>query len=148
MCFITSAKFLRGNGVGNSCKVQNQQFNKSVFNLNQAFDALATDHYAVIPQFLTSTMREALLAELLAVASARFISWCDVGRGALDKLVQAHIRGDSICWLEDHFTYRWTVSGTDGTASATIKCRFYLVYALWGTLCPLSGWQCLSTPCR
>ncbi|HNC86362.1 MAG TPA: 2OG-Fe(II) oxygenase [Agitococcus sp.] len=82
---------------------QNQQFNNSVFNPNQAFDALATDHYAVIPQFLTSTMREALLAELLQLQAQGLFHEASVGRG-VGQTRQAHIRGDSICWLEDHFT--------------------------------------------
>ena len=82
---------------------QNQKFNHSVSNINQAFDALATDHYAVIPQFLTSTMREALLAELLQLQAQGLFHEASVGRG-VGQTRQAHIRGDSICWLEDYFT--------------------------------------------
>lgn len=82
---------------------QNQQFNQSVFSFNQAFDALATDHYAVIPQFLTLTMREALLAELLQLQAQGLFHQASVGRG-VGQTRQAHIRGDSICWLENHFT--------------------------------------------
>lgn len=82
---------------------QNQQFNQLVCNFNQAFDALASNHYAVIPQFLTSTLREALLAELLQLQAQGLFHEASVGRG-LGQTRQAHIRGDSICWLEDHFT--------------------------------------------
>lgn len=82
---------------------QNQQFNQSVGNFNQALDALATQDYAVIPQFLTSTIREALLAELLQLQAQGLFHQASVGRG-VGQTRQTHIRGDSICWLEDHFT--------------------------------------------
>lgn len=70
---------------------------------NQAFDALESQHYAVIPQFLSLTLREALLAELLQLHAQGAFYEASVGRG-VRQTRQAHIRGDSICWLEHHFT--------------------------------------------
>ena len=115
---------------------QNQQFNKSVFNLNQAFDALATDHYAVIPQFLTSTMREALLAELLQLQAQGLFHEASVGRG-VGQTRQAHIRGDSICWLEDHFTIGGQYLALMEQLRQQLNADFYLGYALMRHIMPI-----------
>lgn len=68
----------------------------------QALDNLVTEHYAVIPDFLSVKMQHALLDELLQRQKEGFFHAASIGRGQ-HQARHSHIRGDSICWLEENF---------------------------------------------
>ena len=67
-----------------------------------ALDELAIAHYAVIPDFLSQNMRQALKTELLQQQQAGLFHAAGIGRGQFQQQ-NSQIRGDSICWLEPSF---------------------------------------------
>ena len=70
--------------------------------IDAAIDALANAHYAVIPNFLSANMQQALLMELKEYQETGFFHEAGIGRGH-KQARNAQIRGDSICWLEGDF---------------------------------------------
>ncbi len=70
--------------------------------IDAAIDALANAHYAVIPNFLSANMQQALLMELKECQETGFFHDAGIGRGS-KQARNAQIRGDSMCWLEDNF---------------------------------------------
>jgi SM-20-related protein len=73
-----------------------------VRNMDAAIDALASAHYAVIPNFLSANMQQALHNELLQRQEDGFFHGAGIGRGT-QQARNVDIRGDSICWLETDF---------------------------------------------
>lgn len=71
-------------------------------NFASAIEALANVNYAVIPDFLSPTMLYALHKELLQRQENGFFHAAEIGRSQ-NKTRKAHIRGDSICWLDPSF---------------------------------------------
>lgn len=70
--------------------------------MEAAIDALASAHYAVIPNFLSANMQQALHNELLQRQENGFFHAAGIGRGT-KQARHVDIRGDSICWLESDF---------------------------------------------
>jgi len=83
--------------------MQYSQISQSVLpDFTQALDNLVTQHYAVIPHFLSVKMQHALLDELLQQQKEGFFHAASIGRGQ-HQARHSQIRGDNICWLEESF---------------------------------------------
>lgn len=67
-----------------------------------AIDALENVKFAVIPDFLSPEMQQALQRELLQREQDGYFHSASIGRGEKQTRNTA-IRGDSICWLEPDF---------------------------------------------
>ena len=61
-----------------------------------AIDALASAHYAVIPNFLSANMQQALHNELLQQQEKGFFHEAGIGRG-IQQARNVDIRGSIIC---------------------------------------------------
>lgn len=70
----------------------------------QAAEAIASQGYAVLPDFLPEMMVVGLRQELLGMQEAGLMRPAGIGRGAAAGLNSA-IRGDRICWLEPGFEW-------------------------------------------
>ncbi|PTQ87726.1 2OG-Fe(II) oxygenase [Agitococcus lubricus] len=103
----------------------NQRVDWPVLDFANAIEELATQHYAVLPNFLSDAQQDALRRELVACQQQGLFHAAGIGRGQHHNL-NRQIRGDSICWLEDDFnTGRHYLAQMD-TLRHTLNASFYL----------------------